>query len=94
MKIENMKIDSVAKLAYLVENEGYFTAHSIDKKAGLAMTGENGCFIAIHAQALKKLLDKQAGEYFMLAVKFNNNSDTGESKGQERAAQAQEAQNA
>ena len=75
MKLDSMKVYDIAKLAYLVENEGDFTAHIIDKKAGLAMTGENACFIAIHAQALKKLLDKQAGEYFMLAVEFNDNQE-------------------
>ncbi len=83
MKIENMKIDSVAKLAYLVENGGYFTARNIDDEAGIAMTGKNCCWIAINAQLLKALLEKQPDGYFMLAVKFNNNSDTGESKEQE-----------
>ena len=75
MELEKMQVKNIAKLAYLVEDEGSFTAHSIDKKAGLAMTGKNACFIAIHAQVLKQLLDKQAGEYFMLTVEFNDNQE-------------------
>ncbi|MBQ8482570.1 MAG: hypothetical protein IJ725_04000 [Ruminococcus sp.] len=75
MNLNTMKLDDIAKLAYLVENEGYFTARIIDEKTGIAMTGKSGCFIAIHAQALKKLLDKQSGEYFMLAVEFNDNQE-------------------
>ena len=75
MELEKMQVKNIAKLPYLVENEAYFTAHSIGKKAGLAMTGKSCCFIAMHAQALKKLLDNQSGEYFMLAVEFHDNQE-------------------
>ena len=42
MKLENIKLDNIelnniAKLAYLVENEGDFTAHIIDKKTTVVL---------------------------------------------------------
>lgn len=76
MKINSMKVSDIAQLGYLVaESDGSFTAHSIND--GLAMTGQDCCFIALNAQSLRALLDKQSGEQFMFLVQFDRKQRKG-----------------